>query len=51
MMIKASENNMEGIHSRSKALLDGLGIGDKYKTKSSDLSGGQQQRVAMARAL
>jgi putative ABC transport system ATP-binding protein len=48
---KDSENNMERIHSRSKALLDGLGIGDKYKMKSSDLSGGQQQRVAIARAL
>ncbi|MBV8065838.1 MAG: amino acid ABC transporter ATP-binding protein [Actinobacteria bacterium] len=34
-----------------KALLDRVGLGDKYASYPSQLSGGQQQRVAIARAL
>jgi D-methionine transport system ATP-binding protein len=37
--------------SKSKALLDKVGLSDKYLSFPSQLSGGQQQRVAIARAL
>jgi len=37
--------------SQGKALLDRVGLADKYDSYPSQLSGGQQQRVAMARAL
>ena len=36
---------------RSKALLDMVGLSDKYNSYPCALSGGQQQRVAIARAL
>ena len=36
---------------RVEALLESLGIADKYKSLPNQLSGGQQQRVAIARAL
>lgn len=36
---------------RSAALLDEVGLRDKYQSFPSDLSGGQKQRVAIARAL
>lgn len=36
---------------RSRALLDEVGLSDKYGAFPADLSGGQKQRVAIARAL
>jgi putative ABC transport system ATP-binding protein len=36
---------------RSRAALDAVGLGDKYRMLPRDLSGGQKQRVAIARAL
>jgi putative ABC transport system ATP-binding protein len=38
-------------HRRSRALLDEMGLGDKFDAFPADLSGGQKQRVAIARAL
>jgi putative ABC transport system ATP-binding protein len=36
---------------RAKAILDDVGLADKYNRRPSELSGGQQQRVAVARAI
>ena len=36
---------------RAKAILDDVGLSDKYSRRPSELSGGQQQRVAVARAI
>jgi putative ABC transport system ATP-binding protein len=36
---------------RSRAALDAVGLGDRWKEHPNKLSGGQQQRVAIARAL
>jgi putative ABC transport system ATP-binding protein len=36
---------------RSRAALDSVGLGDRWKERPNRLSGGQQQRVAIARAL
>jgi len=38
-------------HQRSRALLDDVGLTEKYDAFPGDLSGGQKQRVAIARAL
>ena len=37
--------------SRSRAILDEVGLEGKYNRRPSELSGGQQQRVAVARAI
>ncbi len=36
---------------RSMAILDEVGLKEKYKSRPAELSGGQQQRVAVARAI
>jgi len=41
----------EQSYSKAKALLDAVGLGEKYDSKPKHLSGGEQQRVAVARAL
>jgi polar amino acid transport system ATP-binding protein len=41
----------ERARERARALLDSVGLADKYDSYPSQLSGGQQQRVAIARAL
>jgi putative ABC transport system ATP-binding protein len=49
-MIFAGVNNDEAIE-KGLALLDLVGLGDRFNHKPFELSGGQQQRVAIARAL
>jgi polar amino acid transport system ATP-binding protein len=60
--LTAVENVMEGplrvkrerkaeVYTRSRELLDRVGLAEKYQAYPRQLSGGQQQRVAIARAL
>ena len=49
-MIFAGVNNDEAIE-KGLALLDLVGLGNRFNHKPFELSGGQQQRVAIARAL
>ena len=42
---------IEEARTKSKLILERVGLGDKFDTYPSKLSGGQQQRVAIARAL
>ena len=49
-MIFAGINNDEAIE-KGLALLDLVGLGNRFNHKPFELSGGQQQRVAIARAL
>jgi polar amino acid transport system ATP-binding protein len=49
--IRVKKISREKAVASAKALLDRVGLGDKYESYPSQLSGGQQQRVAIARAL
>ncbi|MCP4686398.1 MAG: ABC transporter ATP-binding protein [Desulfobacterales bacterium] len=49
-MIFAGANNDEAVE-KGIALLERVGLGDRFQHKPYELSGGQQQRVAVARAL
>jgi putative ABC transport system ATP-binding protein len=49
-MIFAGTSNDAAVE-KGMALLDLVGLGDRFSHKPSELSGGQQQRVAVARAL
>jgi polar amino acid transport system ATP-binding protein len=49
--IRVKKISKEKAVSSAKALLDRVGLGEKYESYPSQLSGGQQQRVAIARAL
>ena len=49
--IRVKKISREKAVSSGKALLERVGLGEKYESYPSQLSGGQQQRVAIARAL
>jgi polar amino acid transport system ATP-binding protein len=49
--IRVKKISKEKAVASAKALLDRVGLGEKYESYPSQLSGGQQQRVAIARAL
>lgn len=49
--IMVKKINKADAEKEGKALLDKVGLGDKYNVYPSKLSGGQKQRVAIARAL
>lgn len=48
IVLKKSKSDAEAI---AKAMLEKVGLGDKFDSYPEKLSGGQQQRVAIARAL
>lgn len=50
-LIKVKKVPREEAEKRGKALLEKVGLGDKFKTYPPHLSGGQKQRAAIARAL
>jgi polar amino acid transport system ATP-binding protein len=49
--IRVKKQPKDAVFDRACALLDRVGLKDKYHAYPSQLSGGQQQRVAIARAL
>jgi polar amino acid transport system ATP-binding protein len=49
--IGVNKENSQDAKKRGMALLERVGLGDKFDHYPSQLSGGQQQRVAIARAL
>jgi polar amino acid transport system ATP-binding protein len=49
--IGVNKENAQDAKQRGMALLERVGLGDKFDHYPSQLSGGQQQRVAIARAL
>ena len=49
--IRARRQSKRDCTDKAEALLDRVGLGDKFSTYPGQLSGGQQQRVAIARAL
>ncbi|HUZ98430.1 MAG TPA: amino acid ABC transporter ATP-binding protein [Gaiellaceae bacterium] len=49
--IRVKKISKEKAVASAKALLDRVGLGEKYESYPAQLSGGQQQRVAIARAL
>jgi putative ABC transport system ATP-binding protein len=51
LALKLKKASSSEARKRARALLDDVGLSDKYNSFPADLSGGQKQRVAIARAL
>ena len=49
--VKIRKRPRQEVEKEATALLDKVGLSDKYHSHADELSGGQQQRVAIARAL